>query len=323
MKRPNEMPNEIIKSNRRSFLAQTAAASLGFSLAPALGIAAEAKTAIGFAFSLYGMKSLKLAEALRACSKIGYDGVELTLTPGWHAEPKLLSQKRRRELRSLLESLGLKLPGLMENIHLNVENAKHRANLDRLKAAAELARDLSPKQPPVIETVLGGRPGQWESIKDAMALRLVDWTKIAEEMKITLALKAHVSGAVHTPQAALWLMRQADSPQVRLNYDYSHFQLRKIPLVESLKLMLPHTVFIHIKDSRGDAKNVRFLLPGEGDTNYRQYLALLKKSAYRGFVCVEVSGQIHGKKGYDPVETARRCYRTMAPIFAQAGIQRR
>jgi inosose dehydratase len=298
--------------HRRAFL-QTTAALVGSAVLPVR--AAQRESAIRLAFSLYGMKRLKPVESLRACAEIGYGGVELALMPGWPTEPKVLSNNDRRELRDRLQALRLGLAALMEDVHLTAEGSQHRANLDRLKAAAELGHELSPAAPPVIETVLGGKPDQWPGIRQRMADRLADWAKVAEAAKITIALKPHVAGAVHTPEAALWLIEQAKGPRIRLTYDYSHYALRSIALADSLKALAPHAAFIHVKDARGEAAKFQFLLPGEGDTDYARYAALLKEARYTGYVCVEVSGQIHNRPGYDAVAAARKSYDRLAPIF--------
>src|SRR4051794_3139333 len=53
-------------------------------------------------FSLYGMKSLKLVEAVRVCGAIRYDGIELAAMPGYPAEPKELDGQARKDLRKQL-----------------------------------------------------------------------------------------------------------------------------------------------------------------------------------------------------------------------------
>jgi len=95
-------------------------------------------------------------------------------------------------------------------------------------------------------------------------------------------------------------------------YDYSHFELQGIGMEESMKLLLPRTRFIHVKDSTGDAAKFQFLLPGEGRTDYVTYFALLREHAFTGPVCVEVSGQIFNKPGYDPVAAAQKSYAALA-----------
>ena len=136
-----------------------------------------------------------------------------------------------------------------------------------------------------------------------------------------IAIKAHVGGALHTPHDAKWLVNTVDSPWIKLAYDFSHFQLRNFDLKKSLQAMIDQSVFIHVKDKTGNVGKFRFLLPGDGDIDYVSYFTLLKQSSYRGGVVVEVSGQIHGKPGYDPVAAAKRSYANLAPAFRKAGLR--
>lgn len=278
--------------------------------------APAAKPSLQLGFSLYGMQQLPLPSALKVCAEIGYTGVELPVMPGWPAEPAALSASARTELRKQLADLGLALPALMENLVLLADDAGHRSNLDCLKQAAELAHALSPAAPPVIETTLGGKPAEWEQVKGRMAERLSEWAKAAEAAKITLAIKPHVGGALHTPEGALWLLEQVRHPRIRLAYDYSHFQLRGLGLAETVRALVPHSAFIHVKDARGTPAQVEFLLPGDsGAVDYADYLRRVRAAGYHGFVVVEVSAQLSRQPGYDPVAAARRSYANLAPAF--------
>jgi inosose dehydratase len=267
------------------------------------------------------MKALPLAEALRACAALGYDGVELALMPGWPAEPARLAADARQELKKRLTDAGLALLGLMENMAEPADDATHRANLDRLKAAAELGHTLSPQNPPVIETILGGRPAQWDQVKERLAGRLRDWAGAAAAARTVVAVKPHVANALHTPEGARWLLAQVQSPWLKLAFDYSHFAPRGLPLAETVAKLVPASAFIHVKDVRGGAEKVEFLLPGEGGLDYAAYFRLLREAGYRGPVVVEVSGQVSGRPGYDPVAAARRCYANLAPALRRAGVR--
>ncbi len=295
--------------NRRQFI-QAASASL-----LTAGLSARAARAdVGLGFSLYGMKTLPLADALKTCSNIGYRHVELALNPGYPTEPKLLSASDRRSLRDTLARLRLNVSGLMDNLGLVVDDKAHAANLERIKAAAQLAHDLAPDRPPILESVLGGKPDEWETLKDRMAERVRSWAETAAANKLVVCLKPHVSSAVNSPERLLWLHRQAASPWIKLCYDYSHFQLAGLGLEESLKPLIAETRFIHLKDVAGDAKKFQFLLPGDGTTDYARLAALLDQFQWTGPVVVEVSAQVFNLPGYDPVTAAKKCHAALAAL---------
>ena len=136
---------------RREFL-QATATSAALAALGAKAIAAP-PARIGFGFSLYGMRSLQVAEALKVCAEIGYSGVELACLQDWPCDAAALTRADRAAVRSQLNDLALDLPGLMENLGLAVSAAQHQTNLERLKAVCELAHDLASDEPPVIETV--------------------------------------------------------------------------------------------------------------------------------------------------------------------------
>jgi sugar phosphate isomerase/epimerase len=297
--------------NRRTFLQTTAL------LACSLPARAAASN-ISLGFSLYGMKSLPIADALKTCAEIGYTNVELSLGAGFHAEPKLLTAADRKNLRELLARHRLTVSGFMDNMGLAVDDAAHAKNLERIKVAAQLAHDLSPGKPPVLESIMGGKPAEWDKLKDQMAARVHGWAETAASSKLTLCLKPHVGGAVNSPERLLWIYRQAANPFVKLCYDFSHFEVQGMDLATTLKPLLAETRFIHVKDTAGDATKVQFLLPGEGRTDYVKYFKLLKESGWSGPVVVEVSSQLHNKPGYDPIAAARKAYQPLADALAKS-----
>lgn len=276
---------------------------------------ADNPKAIPLGFSLYGMKTIALADALKACRAIGYDGVEFALMPGYPAEPKLLTADARKELRTRLTDLGLAVHGLMENLPEPAAEAAQKSNLDRLKAAAEFGHAIATDAPP-IETILGGKPADWDKAKDKLVERLGAWAEVAKTAKTVIAVKPHVANALHTPEAAAWLVKQVNSPWLRLAFDYSHFQLREIKLADAAAL-LPFAAFIHVKDAKGTADKFEFLLPGEGTTDYVAYAKLLAGANYRGPVVVEVSGMVSNKPGYDAIAAAKASYAALAGAFGR------
>lgn len=284
------------------------------SVALAAGPVAAKGPKIPLGFSLYGMKTLSLADAISACAKIGYDGVELALMPGYPAEPKLLSADARKELRKRLADAKLSLHALMENLVEPATDAVHKTNLDRLKAAAELGHALS-DSPPVIETILGGKPADWDKVKDRTAERLQAWAAVGQAAKTVLAIKPHVGNALHTVAAATWLMEQVNSPWVRLGFDFSHLTLRGVPLADAVAALVPLSAFVHVKDAKGTPEKYEFLLPGSHGIDYAEYAKLLSAAKYAGPVVVEVSAMVSNKPGYDPVAAARTSHANLKRHF--------
>lgn len=293
--------------SRRDFL--RAAASAATLLTGSFPLSADenaSRPSIGF--SLYGMKSLPLTDALRVCAEIGYESVEFAVMADWPSAPESLSADQRRDLRQQLRDRNLRLAALMENLPLAAEGNKHRVNLDRLKRAFELSRDLAPEQAPLVETVLGGSPDKWPTLKEAFVERLRDWGAVAVEHKAIVAIKAHVSGALHLPTDAAELIKQVGSPGIQLAFDQSHFQLRDVPMDAAWNAMSSATRFVHVKDGRGKPGAFQFLLPGEGTIDFAALFRLLKSSRYSGPAVVEVSAQLSNKPDYNPIAAARKCW---------------
>jgi inosose dehydratase len=303
--------------NRRECLQLGVATLLGTTLAAADKPAPR----MSFGFSLYGMRTLPMDDALTACAKIGYDDVELAAMPGWPADPAKLDKDARKKLRDRLGELKLALPALMENLPASADDSVHKAQLERLKAVADLGCELSSSKPPIIETILGGKADQWETLRDLFVRRLTDWAKIGEAAKTIIAVKPHRFNAMDLPERGRWLIEQVKSPWIRLAYDWSHYEQRNLTMKETLQTVMPLACFVHVKDTVMVKDKPTFVLPGEGTTDYLKLLQGLKEEGYAGCVCVEVSAAVSGKKDYDPLAAAKKCYEKLAPAFEKAGVR--
>ncbi len=286
----------------------------------AAGVATEP---MSLGFSLYGVRSLPLGKALEVVARTGYDAVELAVMPDWPADPKLLPVAARRELATQLADLGLSLAALMEDLSLDIDESAFVGQLERLRAAAGLAHDLSPAAPPPIETVLGGKAGHWDAVRGLFADRLAIWADLAREHDVTIAVKPHRFGALDSPAEAAALMKSLKSDRLGLVYDYSHFSHRNLTVRDTVVELARWIRFVHVKDAVVEAGRVRFVLPGEGDTVYEDLLTRLAEAGYAGCVCVEVSGMVHGQPGYDPELAARQSYEHLALAVQRAKIPRR
>ena len=291
---------------RRSALALAAGSAL---------LRAQQPNRLLFGFSLYGMKTLPWRDGIDYVAQLGYKATELCLRPGWNTEPKRLTKSDRAEIRKRIGDRGLALPSVMENMGLGRPDGL-KGNTERLKAAAEVCVECSPGAPALIETTVGGRVGTWDQISSAMAEELGGLAKTLEQLKITLAIKAHSKTAMNLPEQLLWLADQAKSPWVKVVYDYSHFQANSLDMKKTMEQVAPRAVFVHIKDTEGTAPNHKFLLPGDGHIDYRNYVKTLTGVGYRGPVLVEVSVDVYDAPGYDPRAAAKHVWEKVSPAFA-------
>src|SRR5262249_662830 len=133
-----------MKISRRSVVAMAAGGAL---------LRAQSRP-LNFGFSLYGMKTLPWREGLAHVARIGYKATELCLRAGWDTEPKVLASSDRAEIRKRIADLGLSLPSVMENLGLARPGGSASANLERLRAAAEVCYECSPGAPALIETTV-------------------------------------------------------------------------------------------------------------------------------------------------------------------------
>jgi len=269
-----------------------------------------------FGFKQYGMKRIPVRQAIAHIARIGYKAVELTLMPAWDTEPKLLTKRDRIDIRTLIGDLGLELSALMESLRLG-PGAGKEMYLERLRTAAELAHELSPGAPAMIETAVGGRSAAWEETKTEMADQLGAWARTLEPLKTVLAIKGHVGNALDRPERMLWMFDQVRSPWIRIGYDYSHYKIHGLDMRQTMRQLVGRSVLIHVKDSLGAEDNYRFLLPGDsGEIDYGEYARILRAMGYQGPVLAEVSLQLSEKPGYDGVAAAKRCWENLAPFFA-------
>ncbi len=272
-------------------------------------------------FSTYGMKTFGTERALQVLADIGYDAVELAVRSGWDADSAQLDAIRRRSLRMLLEGLPLRLVSLMEHVY-PTDDRQQAVAIERLKMAADVAHDLAPAAPPLIQTVLGG--GRFDQAKTQLRDRLAEWVKVADSTDTTIAIKPHRGGVVSQPTEAVWLIEQLGKPRrLRMVYDYSHYAFRDLPMAETIRTALPYTAHIAVKDPVQLSERVVFKLPGEaGTVNFPQLIRQFHAGGYRGDINCEVSGMVWNQPGYDPVAAAKTCYANMALAFHQAGVKR-
>ena len=283
----------------------------------AVAQAIAARPAIRLQIGNYGMQSMSVDRALATIRETGYDGAELCCIAGWPSEPAKLDATARRRIREC----GLPVASLLDSYNLMAPDAVLRSTPDRIRAAAGLAHDIAPAHPPLLQTVLGGKQGEFEKIRDVMANRLREWASIAGQGGIRLAVKAHASSACDTAEKLIWLLDKVNHPALTGIYDYGHFQLAGLGIEETMDALLPRSAFITVKDSKLVDGKPQYLLPGDGSVDYSRYFGKVKQMKWNGWVLVEVSRQLQTQPGYDALEAARHSYANLAPVLKRVALR--
>ena len=276
-------------------------------------------------YSTWGMPKVPVDEALAHLAGLGFDGVELTVIPGYTTELSKLDAVERSRIRQLLQKHHLMLPAIAAHSSLlSNDKETHAANMARLKGAVDLAVEWAQGDIiPAIDTTPGGKPAEWDAVRDLLVERTRELVEYAQARNVTIAMEPHVGAVIDTPEKVLQLLALVDSPYLKVNFDISHFNIQGLAIEETVAALAPHTVHTHVKDERGLVPDFEFLIPGEGDFDYVTYLKAMQAHGYDGFISVEISIMVQRRPDYDPLAAATLSYETLSRAFIEAGIPRK
>jgi inosose dehydratase len=275
-------------------------------------------------YSTWGMPRVPIDQAVAHCAALGFDGLELTVIPGWTTDADTLDVAERRRIRHLYDDHGLALCGLSGNTPLlGSDPAEHATNMRRFRRYLDLAAELQqPGEALAVSTTTGGQPQDWERVKWLLVERFTALAEHARRAGVLLGMEAHVGAALHRPDQVLWLLAQIGSPALTVHFDISHFNVQGFAMEETIAQLAPRSAHTHVKDERGRAPDFAFLIPGEGEMDYDRYLKAMQAAGYQGHIVVEISLMVQRRPDYDPFAAAAQSYRVLAEAFAAEGIRR-
>lgn len=276
------------------------------------------------AFSTWGMQKTPIDVAVAHCAALGYDGLELTVIPRWPTDAATMDAAERRRIRRLYDDNHIDLCGLSGNTPLLKGNAAERAaNVETFTTYLDLAAELQkPGERLSVSTTSAGEPGSWEEAKHEVAELFGKAAAYAESVGVIVGAEPHVSNALHTPEQAIWLVEQVNSPAFGIHFDISHFNVQGMDMEATVAQLVPYTVHTHVKDERGIAPNHEFLIPGEGDMDYVGYLKAMDRAGWQEYITVEISLMVQARPDFDALAAATQSYRVLSHAFEDAGIAR-
>jgi inosose dehydratase len=310
-----------MKTNRRSFLQTSSSVVATGCLTNIFSLRSEASSSASklrpIGFSLYGMKSLPVLEALEQCARIGYDNVEICIMDEFPTALEEFSLETQKSVRDRAQKLNLEISSLLFHGAIFGNEEKQQYDLETIRRAGDISRVLNPEKPPLLESVMGGKKGNWETDKNLMADRLGKWAEAAASVGVQVAVKAHAGNTVYAADQLLWLYRTVNHPALTLTYDYSHYKVEGFEMEPTMREVIPHAGFIHVKDVIV-ATPYRFILPGEGTIDWSRYFQILRELNYHGPLLVEVSAHVHRLPTYEPLTAAQACYTALSKARDEA-----
>lgn len=267
------MPPAECPTDRRRFLAASAAASVSLFAAGRPALAAAAATPplqLGLVTYQWG-KAMPLAELLDVCGRTRFSGVELRSTHAHGVEPGM-SGERRAEARRRFADSPVKLVGLGSACEYHAaDQAVVRRNIDETRAFVDLCAELGgsgvkvrpnglPADVPVEKTL--------EQIGEA--LRVVGDHAAGAGQQIRV--EVHGAGTQEIPRMRR-IMEVADHPHVVVCWNCNPSDLTGAGFDANFAALAPWMGTVHIHDLR----------PGRVDYPWERLFAALRACDTAGF----------------------------------------
>ncbi len=269
---------------RRKFVTSVVAAAA----APAVLLGRQRATRYPIAFSTLGCPKWPWNRILEQASQMGYAAIELR---GIEAQMDLtarpeFSGTRLAQSRKDLEAVGLRISDLGASARMHEADAAVRAaQLDEGRRFIDLAHRLDVPYVRVFgDKVPAGEPKPSALARVADGLRLLG--EHAKGSGVSVIIESH--GDFTDAPTLLALLKAAAMPNVALLWDAHHtFVAGKEDPETSFKTIGSYVRHTHLKDSRPEGNDVRYVLTGTGTVPVRDAVNVLARNRYRGYYCFE------------------------------------
>lgn len=275
-----------------------------------------------------GQAELTVDEFLVKAKELGFDGVML-MAKNPHVSPFNYDETARKQLKSRIEELGLKLVALAGYTDFTagvdkagIPNVEIQANY--VGEIAELARDLGTD---IVRIFTGyereGVPFDKQYAMVVEGLKLAG--KKAAEYGVTLAVQNHHDIALHH-DAMYWLLKEVNLPNVKAGWDAWSPTLERLSSEEirqsiiKMKPFIVHTIaadyvrlprfhYEHELTNYIRQEDVLRAVPmGEGIIDYNTFFTTLKDIGYQGYIAYELCEVLDGGGSVQNLDKAAKSF---------------
>ncbi len=303
--------------DRRAFLA-TVGAGLA---APAVLRSQSRGKRYPIAFSTLGCPAWSLRTVLENADRFGYAGLELRGIEGEMDLTKRpeLQGDRLKATKADLAALGIVVTDLGASAHMHEKDpAARQKQLDEGRRFIDLAHALGV----TYVRMFGDRIPPAEPRAEVLKRVVEGFQQMASYAKpagVTVLIESH--GDFTHSKDLEEILTQVGSPEFALLWDAHHTFVagneKPADTYARLGRFVRHT---HLKDSRPDGAERRYVLTGQGDVPVAEQVKVLAGGGYKGYYCFEWEKKWHPEIE-DPEVAFPQYAKVMAEYLTAAGVK--
>jgi sugar phosphate isomerase/epimerase len=232
-----------------------------------------------------------LEQTLKEIKEMGFRYVEIMTAPPqiW---PRSFGRRQRKDLRKLIEQLGLELVAVNPTyLDINMASPNPGMREESVKQIMEqitLANDLGAK---LVVVIVGKRhpliapPVEvvWEKYAKEGVLRCVEH---AEKNKVVFGLEHGPSLFIDSSERMLFVLNEVRSPHMKVVFDVANASVVE-PIVPALDRVKDHLIHFHLSDT--DCRTWSHSSIGEGVIDFRPIAKKLMDINYSGVSILETT----------------------------------
>ena len=302
---------------RREFLGALAATAA----APVLARGAATRTRLPIAFSTLGCPAWDWGKILEQAETLGFAAIELRGLQGEMDLPRCpeFQPGHLKETRDQLAARGLKVSDLGSSAAMHeAEPAARAKHLDEGRRFIDLAHELGAPYVRVFpNSFIAGEEHRVTIERIAAGLRTLG--EHAQGSGVSVIMESH--GDFTRSADILDVLTAASSPNVGFLWDAHHTAVagHEAP-ADTFRVLGSFVRHTHLKDSRPEKDDVRYVLTGTGTVPVEDTVKALVAGGYKGYYCFEWEKKWHPE--IEEPEVAFPHYaKTMRGYLAAAGVK--
>lgn len=265
--------------------------------------------------------ALSWEERLVAAGRAGYDFVEISIDESDERLSRLdWPPSERAALRHAISNTGVQVMTMCLSGHRKYPLGSHMPELRRqgqeiLRKAIEFAGDIGLR---VVQVM--GYDVFYETSDDETRVNFMEGLQCgarwASQAGVMLGLENLDTPFVANLSQALAIIREIDSPWLRLYPDIGNLVAAGYSPPEELILAREQVLGVHVKDAM--PRVIRGIAFGEGIVPFRETFRALAQMGFWGLLGVEMWGQMHADQ--DPIASAAAARRFIDDLVAEAWV---